>query len=214
MKKLYLTNWNYNAALIMEELKKIIENNNGIVSTPGERCEMVNRSLNDAIRETEERINKLTSIAMENEKRTTHINELKKNLARYKLINNDPVISSFADWHYIKFKIDNVYYYLQFDSNPFFPFYFNKIKLDNNSYSGDYCMEELKKEDWLFDCFFKAGAAHEDIKEAANIIYNNLMMAPCSVQYKEKKRVYNLYDGGYHYEWIATNKNRKTTINF
>ena len=75
-------------------------------------------------------------------------------------------------------------------------------------------MEELKKENWLFDCFFKAGAAYEDIKEAANIIYNNLMATPCSVQYKEKKRVNNLYNSSYHYEWIATNKNRKTTINF
>lgn len=214
MKKLYLTNWKYNNALILEELKKIIKNNGGTVATP-DPCEMVNRSLNDVIRETEERINKLTSIEIENEKRTAYIKELKNKLSEYKKINNAPVVSSFADWHYIKIHLNNVYYYLQFDDNPFFPFYFNKIKLDNNnSYSGDYCMEELKKEDWLFDCFFKAGAAHEDIKEAANLIYNQLMIVPFSIQYKEKKRVYNLYDNGYHYEYIPTNKNRKTTIDF
>lgn len=214
MKKLYLTNWSYNAALIMEELKKIIENNGGTVATP-EPCEMINRSLNDAIRETEERINQLIAIETENEKRTAYIKELKNKLSEYKKINNVPIVSLFAEWHYIKIHLNNVYYYFQFDDNPFFPFYFNKIKLDNNnSYSGDYCMEEFKKEDWLFDCFFKAGADHEDIKEAANLIYNQLMIVPYSIQYKEKKRVYNLYDGGYHYEYIPTNKNRKITIDF
>lgn len=213
MKKLYLRNWEYNAALILEELKKIVENNNGVVKTP-EPCEMVNRSLSAAIQETEDRIKDLSEKGPGNEKRAAYIKELRNKLKEYKKVDNTPVVNCFAEWRYIKFRIDSTYYYLQFDSNPFFPFYFNKIALDNNnSYTGDYCMEELKK-DWLFDCFFKAGAAKEDIKEAANLIYNILLQARHSIQHKEKRRVYNTYDGGYHYEYVPSNTHRKVKIDF
>ncbi len=213
MKKLYLKNWEYNAALILEELKKIVENNNGIVKTP-DQCEMVNRSLSAAIRETEDRIKELSEKEPGNEKRTAYIKGLKNKLSEYEKIDNTPVVNCFADYHYIKFRLSNVYFYLDIDSNPFFPFHFNKIMLDNNnSYTGEYCMEELKK-DWLFDCFFRAGASKDDIKEAANLIYNNLLQASYSVQYKEKRRVYNTYDGGYHYEYIPTNSHRKIKIDF
>lgn len=213
MKKLYLRNWEYNAALILEELKKIVENNNGVVKTP-EPCEMVNRALSGAIQETEDRIKELTEKGTGNEKRTAYIKELEKKLSEYNKIDNTPVVNCFAERRYIMFKIDNTYYYLQFDSNPLFPFYYNKIMLDNsNSYSGDHCMEELNK-DWLFDCFFRAGASKEDVKEAANLIFNELLQSRYSVQYREKRRVYNTYDGGYHYEYIPTNPHRKVKIDF
>jgi hypothetical protein len=104
---------------------------------------------------------------------------------------------------YTNFILDDDYYYFQIDDNPFFPFYYTKTPIKNNKYSKDVYMEESKKE-YLYDCFFEENPAQEDIKEAANILFNELTNAKyCEKSRHFKKiRVSNTYDAGYHYEKV------------
>ena len=104
---------------------------------------------------------------------------------------------------YISFVLNETYYYYQVNDNPFFEFYYNKTPIKKGKRSGDAGLEADKKE-WLFDCFFKSGCPDEDITEAAYLIYNMLINAKNTpiIRDKTRKRVSNLYDGGYHYETI------------
>ena len=58
--------------------------------------------------------------------------------------------------------------------------------------------------EWLFDSFFKFDCSNDDIKESANMIFNKLLKYPmCKLdREKERKRVPNYYNNGYHYEII------------
>lgn len=78
----------------------------------------------------------------------------------------------------------------------------------------DACSDDLSKE-WLHDCFFSFNCSKADIKEAANLIFNQLVTAPKSVIRIDyvKRRVPNYYNNGYHYEKIY-NKERFEKINF
>lgn len=99
-----------------------------------------------------------------------------------------------------------IVYKLSFDDNPFFPFDYLKTKITDGTYSADAIYEEFNKDDWFWDCFFSYRASEEDLNEAANIIYNNLMKLPMSkinVEY-EKIRVLNTYNSEYHYEKVRS----------
>lgn len=200
--RLYPATWEYNAARITTELAKIVENHGGRVKY-GNAAIISNRSINNAIFEKENRIEKLKMINAENEKetRTAAIKEFEKEIDELKQIKNDPIHVTHTG--YITFILDDNYYYFQTDSNPFFDFYYIKTPIKNNKYSKDACCMEDKKE-WLFDCFFLWDCCNADIKEGANLIFNMLCNAPFSkiIRDSRKTRVNNLYDGGYHYETI------------
>ena len=218
--KLYLSNWDYNAALIIEELAAIVENNGGTVK-PGTVAIIENRALNTNIREAAARLEQLERIEAENpgtnEKRTDAMKRLRADIEKWQRIDNSPRTVHHCTWSsaYISFKLGGMYYYYQTDSNPFFDFHYQKTPIDvNGTVSCCACLESDTKE-WLWDCFLRAEATDADRREAANLIYNMLVKAAPSVIRRDSRRVRvrNQYDGRYHYETIYE-KERREAVNF
>lgn len=200
--RLYPATWSYNAARITTALACIVENNGGRVKY-GNAAIISNRSIEGAAREKSERLKKLKALNAETEKeiRTAAISALEKDLEELRKIDNAPRRVTHAG--YIQFVLDENYYYFSLDDNPFFPFHYIKTPIKNGNYSADACCMEDKKE-WFFDCFLSWNCSDEDIKEAANLIFNMLCLAPFSeiIRDSERQRVPNRYDGGWHYERI------------
>ena len=218
--KLYLSNWDYNAALIIEELAAIVENNGGTVK-PGTETIIENRALNENMRKAADRLTQLESIEADNpgtnEHRTDSIKRLRADIEKWERIDNTPRTVHHCTWSsaYISFKLGGMYYYYQTDSNPFFDFHYQKTPIDiNGTVSRCACLENDPKE-WLYDCFFRAEATDADRREAANLIYNMLMKAAPSVIRRDshRVRVRNKYDGRYHYETVYE-KERREAVNF
>lgn len=218
--KLYLSNWDYNAALIIEELAAIVENNGGTVK-PGTVTIIENRALNTNKREAAARLEQLERIEAEapgtNEKRTEAMKRLRADIEKWERIDNSPRTVHHCTWSsaYISFKLGGMYYYYQTDSNPFFDFYYQKTPIDvNGTVSRCACMESDPKE-WLYDCFLRADATDADRREAANLIYNMLVKAAPSTIRRDSRRVRvrNQYDGRYHYETVYE-KERREAVNF
>ena len=218
--KLYLSNWDYNAALIIEELAAIVKNNGGTVK-PGTETIIENRALNENLRKAADRLTKLESIEAEppgmNEKRTDAIKRLRADIEKWERIDNTPRTVHHYTWSsaYISFKLGGMYYYYQTDSNPFFDFHYQKTPIDiNGTVSRCACLKNDPKE-WVYDCFFRAEATDADRREAANLIYNMLVKAAPSVIRRDshRVRVRNQYDGRYHYETVYE-KERRETVNF
>ena len=206
---LYFTNWNYNAARILQRLEKLIDDNDGVIASTYEHSfntlyTLHNRTLSGAIREQAERVQRLEELNRDASK-------AREELEALQAIKCPPIETRFKSW--IEFVLDNVYYHLSFSDNPFFPFHLQKIKVNNLSYTGDFYMEEIKK-DWLFDCLLSFRCTDDEIKEITNLLFNQLQAAPLSGEYIEttKKRVPNLYDGGYHYETIRTRSTKTKTL--
>ena len=218
--KLYLSNWDYNAALIIEELAAIVENNGGTVK-PGTVTIIENRALNENMRTAAARLEQLERIEAENpgtnEKRTEAMKRLRADIEKWERIDNSPRTVHHCTWSnaYISFKLGGMYYYYQTDSNPFFDFHYQKTPIDvNGTVSRCACLENDPKE-WLYDCFLRAEATDADRREAANLIYNMLVKAAPSVIRRDSRRVRvrNQYDGRYHYETIYE-KERREAVNF
>ena len=218
--KLYLSNWDYNAALIIEELAAIVENNGGTVK-PGTETIIENRALNENMRKAADRLTQLESIEADNpgtnEHRTDAIKRIRADIEKWERIDNTPRTVHHCTWSsaYISFKLGGMYYYYQTDSNPFFDFHYQKTPIDiNGTVSRCACLENDPKE-WLYDCFFRAEATDADRREAANLIYNMLLKAAPSVIRRDSHRVKvrNQYDGRYHYETVYE-KERREAVNF
>lgn len=211
MKKetLYFTNWNYNAARILQRLEKLVIDNGGVIASTYENSfttlyTLHNRTLSGAIREQAERVQRLEGLNRD-------ASAARDELETLQAVKCPPIETRFKSW--IGFVLNNVYYNLSFDSNPFFPFHLQKIKVNNLSYTGDFYMEEIKK-DWFFDCLLSFHCTDVEIKEITNLLFNELQAAPLSGEYIEtiKKRVPNLYNSGYHYETVQTRDKRKRTL--
>lgn len=196
MEKRYLANWHYNAALIFEELEKIVTNNGGRLcsqwkSTPTRQTfEIVNRSIMEKQRELEKTAERLERLHL-TEALKTNAAELEK----LETVNNAPVVTHYADWLYISFVYDGYHYYFQMDRNPFFPFLYYKTKMttENTTRRNVYGAEPSK--DWLWDCFFSFECSNDDRREAANLIFNNLVLSKVSQTYftRERKDEQTLY---------------------
>lgn len=216
--KLYLRNWEYNTALMLDELEKIVVNMGGTVKTQTSGY-IVNATIYDKIEDA--RHNKAVF--------TSHIDLFKNKpelrekaiAAANKYADLEKELQAVADRQeavkvnhlsYITFYLDGFVYYFQTDSNPLFPFYFSKAKLDKNgTYSRDAGLEESKKE-WLWDSFFNADRlCWDDLREAAYILFNELVGAAPSkiIRDGRKQRVANTYDGGWHYETVYAPERRE-----
>lgn len=209
--RLYLRSWEYNAALILAELAKIVENKGGRVKPGLHTAVISNRSLGGKIREVKNRIKSLESIE-ETEMVKTAINNLSKELAELESINNEPITVTHTS--YISFVFEDFYYCYQVGDNPFFIFYYNKTRIEKGKYITNTYSEEDKKE-WWNDCFFSFRCSEADRKEAANLIFNMLVLAKSSKIYheKEKRKVPNTYNDGWHYEKVIK-PNRYKEIDF
>lgn len=216
---LYPATWEYNTNLIINELIKIITDNGGKVKHKTKGF-IVNRSLTRIEHETAEKIASVTAriedgTAKNPDIAKTYVNNLKIELEGVRSIKNDPV--EVEGGSYISFIYEDKYYYLQIDDNPFFDFYYIKTPIDNGTYSKDACMQSFDKS-WAWDCFLATTgkrATKEDIKEAANIIFNTLTAAKDSTVRidRHKVRVRNTYDNRYHYEYVAE-KERRQAVDF
>lgn len=204
-KHLYLSSWEYNCARILSYLATIAEDHNATVKY-GRPATITNRTLTDACRDISTRIDKLNAVNTERAHQAAITFETER--ARLASINNTPI--QVTHLTYISFKLDNVYYSYSADNNPFFPFHYCKTSINNNSIDLDAFYMEAGK-DWLYDCFFTFNASDSDCKDAANIIFNELMHSNFSTIRREhtKRRVTNLYNSGYHYEYIETPKRVK-----
>lgn len=210
----YYTNWNYNAARLLDRLQTIVENNGGYIAETNApdyffHCFQTlytihNRSLMGAICEQNERIERIKKFGRDASAAEAELNRLLS-------IQAPPVKTRFTS--YIHFVLDEFYYELSFSDNPFFPFHYRKIKLKDNQFVGDYYLEEFTKE-WLYDCLFSFECNDAEIKEISNMIFNALCNAKASGEYIESKktRVPNTFDDGWHYETVTKRNTKKTTI--
>ena len=199
--RLYLTSWNYNAALVLSELAKIVINNGGRVK-PTKTAIISNRSIDEVIHENESRIDRIIEHRNNGKKvNDAIIADLTAENETLKDINNEPV--KVTHLTYINFTIDGVYYSYSVDDNPFFPFHIYKTPIKDGKRSADAAGVEDKKE-WLSDCFLKMNCSKSDIVEAANLIYNMLITSDNSpiIRNSRRQRVPNTYNNGYHYETI------------
>ena len=213
--RLYLSNWEYNMVIILNELRNIVENNGGSVKKQNTAI-VTNRTLTEAKREAEQRLEHLETIEKEmpgnNEHRTKAIKEYREKVEKYSHVDNTPIELPCASW--ITFALDGMYYSLSMDDNPFFDFYLIKTPIVNGKYSQDASAEVFTR-DWLYDCFFRCDASQDDRKEAANMIFNACINAKRSPIIRDKKRIRvpNKYDDNYHYETIY-GKERITEVTF
>ena len=207
---LYLGAWEYNAALILEELATIIKNNGGTIKEKNRSGFIVNRTIIELSQKArieadkiKENFSKVTSVS--EEKRLAYIAKKEAQAAELENMKNEPVMVSHLS--YISFVLDGYYYYFQIESNPFFEHYFVKTPVVHGcKVSKDACMEDIKR-GWIFDSFFKAcepSEIAEDRREAAMLIFNYLLTAKDSEKSVDSRRVRvaNTYNSGYHYETI------------
>lgn len=176
----FLDSWNYNAALIFDELETIVLSNGGaIVSTWAKARKayaITNRSITDAIREQNERIEryrKVNSVAF-TAARAAAIAAAKEKLHELENIPNEPRITYYGDYRYICFALNGSYYYYSVDNNPFFDFHFAKAKIQNGEINKHYYLNNDKK-DWFYDCFWRWNCSRDDIQDAAKHIFDMLI---------------------------------------
>lgn len=198
--RLYPKTWVYNSSRLLTQLAKIVTDNGGSVK-PLRTAIISDRNQDEAIREYRERIARYAELEKvnHNPKRAEAIKEYSAKLEKLEAVNSDPIKVTHTT--HISFVLDGFFYYYQTDDNPFFPFYFFKTPVRNGKYSLDaVCTEDQKG--WLYDCFLFCGCPDADIVEGANLIYNMLVNSGCTriSRSYQRKRVPNLYDGGYHYE--------------
>lgn len=216
---LYPATWEYNATLIMQELARIIINNGGRIDT--KYCKngfIVNRSLLSIVHDCREKAEAIREAMQEsnddekNTRRAARIADLERQANEAEAIPNDPQAVFYNT--YLSFVLDGMYYYIQLDDNPFFPFYYQKTPITNGTRSKDACLDDFDKS-WLWDCFLSTADAKQDIaadrKEAANIIFNGLLSAKNSVIRRDshRRRVSNTYNSGYHYETVYAPERRE-----
>lgn len=197
--RLYLESWRYNAALILTELARIIENNGGRVK-PLCTAVISNRHLEGTIKNLKDQIERLESLK-ETEKIKTVIGNLSKELIELESIDNEPITVTHTS--YISFIFDDFYYYYQVDDNPFFDFCYKKNHIKNGKYiSNTYHRKD--KQSWWNDCFLSFRCSEADRKEAANLIFNMLVSAEPSEIYREEeeRKVLNTYNDGWHWEKV------------
>ena len=202
--KLYLKNWEYNSMRLLADLAVIVENNGGTVAPVDRYAVAVNSTLADAIRHYEKHINAMQDLELKehNVIRANAIKETQKKLTDLYKINNDPITVEYPG--YITFKLDNMRYYFQIDSNPFFEHYFLKTEIrENNTYSRDAALQEIPCT-IAYDCMLSYHITAADIKEIAYQVFNALIGSNPSpiIRDHNRRRVPNTYDGGYHYETV------------
>lgn len=123
----------------------------------------------------------------------------------YNDIDKLELITYFRD--YIQFVLDGYLYYVQLNDNPLFIGRFSKVRINEKG-------EAAKNVyiDELDTVYFDYSMTEEEIKESAFNLYEYVTNAKPTKAYVErtKKRVPNIYDDGWHWEYI-TKFERKST---
>lgn len=224
---LYFNNAKYNLTLILNELVKIVENEGGKVKPAYHNGYIENRSYYEIANECKTRRLRFQA-ALEEGKVTEpeKVEKLKAAIEKWKEEEEENEKAgeeskrAVAHEGYIRFTLNGYCYYFQMPENVFSyeDIRAIKTKIINNQYSKDAASDEIPR-GWLWDCFYSISdqkpEIEEDRKEAANIIFNELVKMPESKKIIDthKKRVPNTYNNGYHYE-IVRDKERLEKIDF
>ena len=207
---LYPASYEYNACRLIEALSKVVENHGGDIVNKHSYNHgfIVKRTITKAINDYSERVKALKNALETGKSKNPEITkkaltETERKLDELVNINNDPV--EIFHGLTLSFAYDNIYYYISLNDNPFFDFYFVKTPIvSGDKISRDACMINLDKSEWLWDCFFEYRTCNDDLKEAANLIFNQVTNAKNSIIRRDsyKTRVLNRNNSGYHYETI------------
>lgn len=104
---------------------------------------------------------------------------------------------------YMRFKLGNHLYYVEFNKNPFFDDYYSKEPIDNsNCVYGKYHGSNLKKKYFWYDM------SDEEIKQSAKQLFDDLINfkeSKCYDGQTETIMVPNTYNNGFHKEEVRFN---------
>ena len=104
---------------------------------------------------------------------------------------------------WITFQLDGILYGFSIEDNPFFDHRGMKRKIkDGKVLQNVYADLFIPGEKWIYDCMFRV-ATDAEVREIANILFNELVKAPLSEIYHDGKRVKvpNTFDGGWHWKY-------------
>lgn len=214
--RLYLTSWQYNAMLIIDELARIVEEAGGRVK-PGKKAIITNRAVSSTIREISQNIEHIEELNRkygETEDRNDAIRRYREHLSTYEQFDNTPIEVRGQSW--INFIIGDKYYYYSFDDNPFFDFNYLKTAINSNGEINANACYEADPRAWESGhSILSHTLTAEERKEIAKSIFDMLMTANVAdiVCHSKRVRVDNTYDGGYHYENIRE-KPHYTKVDF
>lgn len=206
IQKRYLNTSTYNRCLVINQLRNMVKEKGGKLLKHQCNYEVENRDIPIAIKEQTiklERIAKRMDSGLKlTAKRDCYIKKIKEDIHEWKKINNAPVLIQ-GNCLSLEFVYQGTYYHFWCDDNPLFPSYVVKTSLTKNKIGRNYYAEELG-ESWLINSLFYWTCTPEDRMKAASILWEALMSAPMSRHFREtqKRRVPNLYNGGYHYETV------------
>lgn len=168
---LYFNGWRFNTARLLQRIEKLVFDNGGAIVSTWEK-ESTTYTL----------IPTTTNYKFE--------------VAIYE---NKAVTTNYTN--YINFVLDGYIYSIDFDDNPFFDHHFSKIPVkDNLKVEYKYYRNNLNR-NFMFNCLFDINCSYEEIKEIANLIFNQILTAKNSQIATTRRRHY--YNGNkYYYENI------------
>lgn len=207
----------YNTARVIERIADMIIERGGRVKFRDEGMEIRTRGFVGKIESTEKNIDGanfcLKSDVGDPEKIEAALAQYEQELAELKAAEEAaPTIKSrFMTKHSlcarcIHFVLDQKLYYFEFDDNPFFPDMYHKIPLNaDGEYAGRYYSEKVEHKPYYIDALWKPCATEEEIDAAAELLLDFLTSRPSGERYyeKEKRRVPNTYNDGYHDEMVV-----------
>lgn len=205
MEKKYLKSWSFNSYLIIAELKKIVKENGGfeVESFPFVKMSHEYEIENRTFWETEQKIEN-----EKNEKLKAFYIEHNQDYVKAKE-NGYKSIRQVNNANYLQFYFDRNIYYIELEENPFFPHKIQKMPCsDDLKVFYNYYLEDLK-DDFLQNIDEYSYMTDETIKEIATKLFEQLKECRQSEVVTQKKRINNLYDDGYHYEYIKEKRNHQ-----
>jgi len=213
--RLYLSSWEYNAMLIINELARIVKESGGRVK-PGKTAVISNRSVSSRTRELAEKIDHLVKVnddLGESTPRNTAIESYKREVGVLEAFDNTPVEVLGQSW--LSFVLGDKYYSYSFDDNPFFDFRYQKATIRDGKYNANACSEEDKREWEQGHEIWSHKLSAEERSDIARAIFDMLISARDSeiIRHKHKTMVPNTYNDGYHYEMVYE-KDRYSKIDF
>ena len=168
-KTLYFNGWKFNTSRLLQRIEKLIFDNGGAIVSTWEK-ELTTYNLIPT---------------------TTNY---KHEFAAYE---DKAITTNYVN--YINFVLDGYIYSIDFDDNPFFEHYFSKIPVKEDlKVEYKYYRDDLNR-DFMLDCLFDVNCSDEEIKEIANLIFNQILTAKNSRIATTRQRHY--YNGNkYYYE--------------
>lgn len=215
MKELFLTSWQFNAYLIIKELEKEIKKQEGykveswpFIKTTGQKTKIHNRTYENNLQELK--------IKLEEAQKSNNKKAIEKAIEYYKNYYNNTLEAQKRKYkstrivknaNYITFYLKGYIYYIELKENPFFEHYVMKEKAEEvkeglqvkyNHYI-DSNKLELNINNYAF-------INDKNIKKIAKNILEQVLKMRESEVVKCKKRVYNTYNNGSHFESVLEEK--------